>query len=399
MVLFASDIVAWTNAFPPLAAATLGTELSEFRLFETWSINERAKTPRFVPTTQTTLIRDRVREYLDWSRTPSTQKLTISGGAGIGKTRTVLEALAETQDAEALVFYTDDEDNALRLAQNLANHHDAYAILVADECVDSVAFQIGRIVQGFEHRIRIITIDNALDVTDRTDLRLEPLPFDKIGEVLTENFGEVDANRRFRYCEIAGGFLRFAITLCANDALIIEQGHYGQPLRDVQSYLGALFAQGGPLDDGDKVALDLIALVERCGVVGNAAQELEQLCGVVGLDARDISSRLSRIQKTIGLVGKAGRYFYVTPAPIAAVCFQSAWDRWVEPDTKRFLDTFPRPLSSGFLSRVSRASTEVGKVVTAYFRDWIISKGAEIFSSESDTEQLLLLVRADRWHA
>lgn len=395
IVLFAKDIVTWTNGFPPLAATTLGTELSGFKLFDTWRVNETSKTPNFVTTTQSAQIRDRVREYLDWSQKPNATKLTISGESGVGKTRAVFEALAETPDARGLVFYTDDEDNALQLAQNLANHHDSYAVLVADECDDAVAFRIGRTLQGFEHLVRLITIDNALTVTDETELRLTPLPQDKVEEVLKLNFPEVEAARRFQYSMIAGGFLLFAISLCENDTLIQEQGHYGQPLRDVQGYLSALFVQGGVLEPQDRDALNLIALVERCGVIGNVAVELEQLCALVGLDPRDLNGRLNRMQKSVGLVGRAGRYFFVTPAPIAAVCFQAAWTRWAEPDTKRFLDTFPRSLSQGLLSRVSQASTEVGKVVTAYFRDWLISKGAGVFLSEVDTEQLLLLVRAD----
>ena len=151
---------------------------------------------------------------------------------------------------------------------------------------------------------------------------------------------------------------------------------------------------GGPLDDADRAALNLIALVERCGVIGNVSNELEELCALAPLDAREVAARLHRMQKSTGLVGKAGRYFYVTPTPIATVCFQSAWNRRAEPDTKRFLEAFPRNLTPGLLSRVSRASTEVGKVVTAYFREWIISRGADIFSTEADTEQLLLLVQA-----
>ena len=395
IVLFAKDIVTWTNAFPSLAATLLGTDLSGFKLFDTWRVNETSKTPYFVATTQSEQIRDRVREYLDWSKKPNAAKLTISGESGVGKTRAVFEALAETPDARGLVFYTDDEDHALQLAQNLANHHDSYAVLVADECDDAVAFRIGRMLQGFENLVRLITIDNALVVTDETELRLAPLPQEKVEEVLKQNFPEVNEARRHQYSQIAGGFLLFAISLCQNDALIQEQGHYGQPLRTVQGYLAALFGKGGVLEPQDRVALDLIALVERCGVVGNVATELEQLCALVDIDPRDISGRLNRMQRSVGLVGRAGRYFFATPAPIAAVCFQAAWTNWAEPDTKRFLDGFPRSLSQGLLSRVSRASTEVGRVVTAYFRDWLVSRGAGIFLSEADTERLLLLVRAD----
>ncbi len=395
IVLFASDIVAWTNAFPPLAATMLGTELSGFKLFDTWRVNETGKTPTFVPTAQSSQIRNRVREYLDWNKKPTASKLTISGPTGVGKTRAVFEAVAETPDARGLVFYIDDEDNAMQLAQNLANHRDTYAVVVADECDELVAFRIGRTLQGFENRVRLITIDNTLTLTDQTELRLAPLPNDTVQEVLKQNFPEVEASRRFQYSQIAGGFLPFAISLCQNDALIQEQGHYGQPLRDVQSYLGALFGHGGVLEAQDHDALNLIALVERCGVVGNVSGELEQLCKLASLDASDVANRLNRMQKSIGLVGRAGRYFFVTPAPIAAVCFQAAWDRWAEPDTKRFLDAFPRALSQGLLTRVSRASTEVGKVVIAYFRDWLVSRGAGLFLSESDTEQLFLLVKSE----
>jgi hypothetical protein len=47
--------------------------------------------------------------------------------------------------------------------------------------------------------------------------------------------------------------------------------------------------------------------------------ELEQLCALVKLDPKDVRERLHRMQKTNGLVARAGRYFYVTPTPIAMV--------------------------------------------------------------------------------
>lgn len=110
LVLFAKDIAEWTNAFPALAAELLHSELSGFSLFETWKTHERAKTPAFVPTPQSQTIRDSVLQHLDWTQKPKTTKLTISGNAGVGKTRTVLEALTEANDATGLVFYSDDED-------------------------------------------------------------------------------------------------------------------------------------------------------------------------------------------------------------------------------------------------------------------------------------------------
>lgn len=395
LVLFAKDIAEWTNAFPALAAELLHSELSGFSLFETWKTNERAKTPVFVPTPQSQTIRDSVRQHLDWTEKPKTTKLTISGNAGVGKTRTVLEALIEGNDATGLVFYSDDEDRAIELAQNLKNNPEVFAVIVADECMDTAAFRIGRALEGFEQRIRLITITNEDAIEGANELRLDPLPSKAVEEILEANFSSIDPLRRYKYVELADGFLRFAILLCQHDAEIVEKGFIGEPLRHVRSYLDAFFSGKDELSDADRAALDLISLLDRCGVAGNLEGELKSLCDLVGLDLGDTRTRLAKVQKITGLIGRTSRYMYVSPTPIAMVCFQSAWTRWVEWNTARFLSNFPKELMERFLPRASRASKEVGKVVTDYFRDWIASRGGEIFSTDAETQQLLLLVRAD----
>lgn len=395
MVLSASEIVAWTNAFPAIAAEVTGSQLEGFLHFRTWEENAKASTRTYIQTPESSVIRDTVHKHLDWSKPLISARLTISGDAGVGKTRTVFEAISELKEVRSLTFYTDDEENALELATQIANQPDMYAVIVADECVDSAAYRIGQTLQGCKGRIRLITIDNALERTDRTELRLTRITTTTLLEILQANFLQIDQNRLYRYCSLADGSLRFAISLCVNDDLIVQQGHLGHFLSDTKSYLGTFFGPGRPFETSDQEALELIALVERCGVVRNVEDELKQLCALTSLDPAEVKARLHNMQKTNGLVGRAGRYFYVTPTPIAMVCFQSAWSRWAEIDTKEFLERFPRDLTSSFLSRVSRASKEVGQVVTAYFRNWILSRGGDIFSDQSDTQRLLLLVQAD----
>jgi hypothetical protein len=43
---------------------------------------------------------------------------------------------------------------------------------------------------------------------------------------------------------------------------------------------------------------------------------------------------------------------------------------------------------------MARAPEEVGSVVNAYFRNWALSRGGDIFTDAHETEQLLLLVRS-----
>jgi hypothetical protein len=400
IVLFAAEITAWTNAFPAIAAylsgsGLSGSGLSGFFHFKAWEENARSSTKTFVPTPESAVIRESVRIHLDWKNKPISPKLTVSGDAGVGKTRTTFEAIADLEEIRSLTLYTEDEDYALEIATELANLPSQYAIIVADECMDTAAYRIERALQGCKDRVRLITIDNAMDRNDRTELQLARTSRDILENILRANFPQIDQTRLFRYSNLADGSLRFGISLCLNDDLIVQQGHIGHFLSDTKSYLGTLFGPDRPFEAADKEALDLIALVERCGVVGNVEGELTELCAFINLNPSEVKQRLQRMQKTNGLVGRAGRYFYVTPTPIAMVCFQSAWSRWAELDSKSFLERFPRILTASFLARVSRASREVGEVVTAYFRNWILSTGGEIFSNQSDTQQLLLLVESN----
>ena len=394
IVLFASEVTDWVNAFPAIAAEMLGSSTKDFFHFATWQNRERAVTRIFVPTSESAVIFENVKSHLAWENKRTTARLTVSGDAGVGKSRTVFEAIAALPEVAPLTLYTDDEDNALEVARAMANHKELYAVLVADECLDTTAFQLAKILQGVEHRVRLITIDNALERSNTAELRLSRMLDSTVEKIVEANFPNIDQSRRYRYCRIAEGYLRFAIFLCDNDDLIVEQGHLGQLLSDTKSYLATLFGGAGPFGAADFVALKVIALVERCGVTGNVFAELEQLCALAKLDPKDVRERLHRMQKANGLVSRAGRYFYVTPTPIAVVCFQSAWSTWAELDPKSFLENFPAGLVPSFLSRMARAPEEVGKVVNAYFRNWELSRGGDIFANADDTKQLLLLVRS-----
>ncbi len=382
------------NVFPAIAAEMLGSSMKDFFHFATWQNHERAVTKTFVATPESAAIFENVRGHLNWKSKPTTARLTVSGDAGVGKSRTVFEAIAALPEVAPLVLYTDDEEKALELARAMANHQGLYAVIVADECLDPTAFQLAKILQGVEHRVRLVTIDNALERVGKAELRLNRISTSTVEKIAEANFPNIDQSRRYRYCHLAEGYLRFAIFLCDHDDLIVQQGHLGELLNDTKGYLGTLFGGQGPFEQADYRALMVISLVERCGVVGNVFSELEQLCALVKLDPKDVRERLHRMQKTNGLVARAGRYFYVTPTPIAMVCFQAAWSKWAELDPKAFLESFPRDLVPSFLARMARASEEVGKVVNAYFRNWELSRGGEVFTDANETEQLLLLVRS-----
>jgi hypothetical protein len=393
-VLFADDIVAWVNSFPAIAARLSGADLADFFHFEAWTRIARHTTPTFVPTPESDAILKLVQNHVQWTTKPTTARLTVSGDAGVGKTRTVFEAIAALPEIAPLVVYVADEVKALEQATAAANDGEQYVVIVADECLDRTASQLESLLQGSVHRVRVVTIDNALERMDATDLRLERVTLTTLEKIVEANFPHIDLDRRYRYCHLADGSLRFAITLCQNDALMQQEGNLGEALRDATHYLNRYFGSGGPFEDADRTALEIISLVERCGVFGAVFSELESLCSLAHADAAAVRDRLAKMQKANGLVGRAGRYLYVTPAPIAMSCFHRAWERWIAPDPKFNLERFPKDLQASFLARLQRAPEGVGKVVNDYFRNWIISRGSDIFRSDDDTEQLLFLVRS-----
>ena len=395
-VLFADDIVHWVNSFPGIAAEMTGADQGGFLFFDSWARQARKRTETFVPTPESESIRAIVQSHIQWSTQPRSARLTISGDAGVGKTRTVFEAIAALPEVSPLVIYVDDEDKALEQARAAANaDDDLYVVIVADECFDATASQLESLLQGVENRVRLITIDNAFERIDQTDLRLKKVDTPTLEKIVEANFPNVAPDRRYQYCRLAGGSLRFAVTLCENDGMMLEEGNLAVALRDATGYLNRYFDVNGRFKEEDRRALEIISLVERCGVFGGVFSELQSLCELVGANAVDVRERLDLMQKSNGLVGRSGRFLYVTPMPVATACFHRAWKRWIEPDAKSFLEKFPLPLMPSFLARLQRAPEGVGKVVNDYFRHWIISRGPGLFRSNNDTEQLLLLVRSD----
>ena len=68
IVLFASEVVAWVNAFPAIAAEMLGSSMKDFFHFATWLNRERAVTKTFVATPESAVIFENVQSHLDWKK-------------------------------------------------------------------------------------------------------------------------------------------------------------------------------------------------------------------------------------------------------------------------------------------------------------------------------------------
>lgn len=390
-VLIISDLVAWANQYTAVVAKCRRIATTEFLFFDSWAGQATAVMPRFVGTAGASTVAKAIEEHVDWSHRPPEIALTIYGEAGVGKTRSVYEAIASQKNNRELVIYTRDEAVARKIAVGLANDADANAVLIADECLPASLHAIQETLGGTEGRIRLITIDNAQERRSlNPQLELSKLSQVEVEGVLAANFPNVAADNRRRYAHLSSGFLRIAADMCRRDQEIRARGDIAPALETIAQYYETR------IDRDDRAAVEALSLVDRAGYLLDVAGELDELCRLVDLSRNDVAARLERIRIAPGFIVNAGRYYYVTPAAIAIIAFQIAWDRWVQADSDGFLRRLPESLLLPFQRRVSRsASPEVSVVVAGFFRRRTESLGAGALGTESEARRLLALIETD----
>ncbi len=390
-ILSISDLVAWANQYPAVVAKSRRIAITDFVFFDTWSRQATAVTPTFVPTGGASSVATAVVEHVEWSKRPSQIALTIFGEAGVGKTRSVFEAMRSLDNHRELVIYTRDESVARNIAVGIANDQAAHAILVADECLPPAVHAIQETLRGAENRVRVITIDNAQERRSlNPQLELSELTDAEVEGVLAANYPNVPAENRRRYAHLSSGFLRIAADMCSRDQEIRARGDIAPVLDTVGQYYETR------IDREDRTAVEVLALIDRAGYLSDVAGELDQLCGLVHLHRNDVQRRLERIRIAPGFVVNAGRYCYVTPKIIAIIAFQIAWERWIAPDPDGFLRRIPEELVLPFQRRVSRSgSAEVSGIVAQFFRRRTESLAVGALGTESEARRLFALTEAE----
>ena len=185
---------------------------------------------------------------------------------------------------------------------------------------------------------------------------------------MNRNFSDLPPDRRLSYARLAQGFVRLAVDLCEHDILVPSDGR-------VDSVFGFFHDHylTRRLRPEDLEAVLLISLLPRVGYRDDLAGQLESLCAHSRIDRQpaNIVGIAQRLRQSPGFVAVGGRFLYVTPTLIAQVAFQSAWERWIEPDPRRFMAEFPPELIDGFVDRVRSSGTPaMREFVTDFFLNW-----------------------------
>ncbi len=389
-VLTATDLALWANRYPALVIQFRQQLQGSFDCLEVWHREIRALTQTFVPVASWTPTAEVIRRHVDFSQSV-TSILTVQGEAGVGKTRSVCEALVGDLARQSLVVATSDEQNAIEFAKIIARDQQTQAILVADECSLDIRERLRQVVPACANRLRVIAIDNSLQrAGSASEIRLEHLQASEVETILERNFAHLPADRRRYFADMTRGFVRLAVDLCDNNHLVPANGQ----MDSIFGFFHDRYLRKR-LTDIDLKAIELISLLRRVGYRDDVRGELDLLCKhpLIHLEATDIVQVATRLKQSPGFIAFAGRYLYVTPKLIAAVVFEAAWNRWIAPDPDRFLSSLAPELLDRFIERVqSDGTTQMKETVSAFFFDWAHSLDPQALSRKDAVVRLVQLV-------
>jgi hypothetical protein len=365
-VIHGGDLRNWAERFPAVVALLRNPPEGGLR-WEAWEANCVAETPRYVSNPDWESVRRQIAQHVQFDNpcVGGESCLFLGGAAGVGKTRLVFESLAELLQAPSLVVVAEDDQKAGLLAAWLANEKSQFAILVADECSPETRIRLNQMLRGHQKRVRVVTIDNRGEPFPSAGGRiLSPADALKNTEaILNANFPSIPEDRRRKYSQLSGGFIRLAADMCKHD-IEISAGEIVRLLGSVAPYVR--HRVGAHLS-----LISAIALFHQVGWKNDVIVELELLCQLTGKTKQDFHDAVRTVRESPGFVVLAGRYWYVTPEIVGRVLFDEGWQRWVAPSPDEFFKQIPQNLQQQILERVATLGTkEARDQVSAFFRKW-----------------------------
>jgi hypothetical protein len=324
-VVTATDLATWANQLPGVVLP-FRPYLGQFRSLRTWGKDITSQTPHFVPVAAWQGSMQVVCNHSDATLSCVRVVHTVQGEAGVGKTRCVYESLAARAANHALVIYTTNEAEAERIAGILANDDRFTAVIVADECSVESRVRLERCLQAHASRLRLIAIDNRQQDAPigGGEIRLERMDEREVEQILGQHYPQLPRERLRAFVSLSGGFVRLALDLCAQSALIPPEGHIGSLLDFFRDH----YLRHRLPSEEERRIIEAVALLPKVGFKGDVQHQLEWLCQAVGLNPERVRDTAARLKQAPGFIALGERYLYVTPRLITQAAFQFTGIPW-----------------------------------------------------------------------
>lgn len=292
----------------------------------------------------------------------------ISGLAGIGKTRTVLEACNRMSDEDKLrIIYIPKVEDLRSLLQFIRTLDlKESRILIIDECdkdyLEPIQYEL------INSNTTLVTID--YDSYDNSnELKFNKLSNEVIESIVQQNAPELDHNVHLAITRVADGFPRFAVDLAEKIKTALSRGDDIRLgcFNDRDIYKLLLRDRTNKYDQSKIDILMVFSLFSKIGCMPEMKplssngryrgkyladpNEINQIIEVFGLDKDKVFEVYNEFCSR-GIIQQRGLSISVQPFPLAVHLAQQ-WKTRIHPDNViKYYDRLPFPLQERFMEKV-----------------------------------------------
>jgi hypothetical protein len=277
----------------------------------------------------------------------------IIGLSGLGKTRTVLEAVRLLSDEnKRSLIYIDDASESGNLVSVTNDWISAgvSGIFIVDNCSVSLHDKLLKAVKRPESNISLLTIDSDLQTSGECSyIELGRLSDEMIKAILVESFGDAlqDIDR---IASFAQGFPQMAVLIAK--ARINLEATVGR-LDDDHIAHKLLWGEAGENREDERI-LRGCALFDRFGLEHEAARDFEYIAEhVVQIEKDDFYDCVKRFVER-GIIDQRGRYVQLVPKPLAIRLAAQWWARNPPDKHALLIKGMPDTLITSFCDQIGR---------------------------------------------
>lgn len=358
----ADQIATWVNEHPQVATwvqeQTQPGLATTFRTYTHWAGRHEHETP-FVDDERLAAVRAAVRPAVEQER----EVVRVVGLSGLGKSRLVLEALADDVDAgwrpADLVMYgieTELGSTTVKGAVQFLADIGKRAIIVVDRCGAETHTDLAAIVRRSSSRLSLITIDHEIPrglLPPGTHLvdRASTTVVETLIKSLQPGLPNEDVRRLVKF---ANGFPQMAVLSAQAWAADIPLAAVTTDFLIEQVVIGSSLLNKDEVLQGAK----LLSVFGLMGFRDEAAVELGQVASISGaLSAEQLRKTFADLVHR-RVAQPRGRYITIQPRPISHSLAERQWQEWSPGKWDEILTQAParlREKAAGQLALLNRS--------------------------------------------
>ena len=340
------------QAIPALAFSVLHLDMQLLR-FDDWEGQEPLRNPYKTDGGLTAQL-EGLRSQL---RTPRA-RVRIVGSPGDGKTRTVLEAIRNS-DFEKATLYADQPQHVhASLLHYLRTTPDVICLLVVDEVDDAYAERLRAQCDTMPAGVRLIMIGlDASGLPQPQTLQVEGLSEELLVatiQAIASGLPDEVAREIAQVCERSPKLAVLIARRIAEEPALVSP-----PRRLADRTIQSTLERYLKLQDEDLFALSGVALLERLGWTGDAEQESIKLYSALGLDPTDSRRRVELLHEHYGIAPLAGRFRYISPGMLGDHLAARHLRGWTGENVKSFMAQIDPTMTESFARRIRRLAAVI----------------------------------------